>query len=241
MIATLAPSRERRLAEVLYDSLLARVVDGTYAPASRLPSETELAGEFGVSRPIVREALARLRRDGLVVSRQGSGTFVQRHPDEEVPRFRPLSSVAEISQWFEFRAMVEGTAAALAAERIDAAGLARVEAASAAFEAVVAEGGASSAEDFAFHLVIAECGRNRYFVEVLQMLRPHLMMVVALSRSLTTRYVDMQKQQTRQEHQAVLDALRRRDPAAARGAMLRHIENTRWRLFEGDPTRRADP
>jgi GntR family transcriptional repressor for pyruvate dehydrogenase complex len=192
-----------------------------------------------VSRPIVREALARLRRDGLVVSRQGSGSYVQRHPDESLPRFEPLSSVAEISQWFEFRATVEGAAAALAAERIASEGLAHVEAALAAFEAIVAEGRPSSAEDFAFHLAIAECSRNRYFVEVLQMLRPHLMMVVGLAHSLANRYVDVRKQQTRLEHRAMLEALRAGDPDAARAAVLQHIENTRWRLFEGDPRTRG--
>ena len=93
---------------------------------ARLPSETELARRFGASRPVVREALARLREDGVIVSRQGSGSYVKRRPDPAVLRFVPVGSIADVQRCFEFRAGLEGAAAALAAERWEDADIAEI-------------------------------------------------------------------------------------------------------------------
>ena len=58
----------------IYERLFELIVAGEFTVNARLPSETELARRFGASRPVVREAPARLRDDGLIVSRQGSGS-----------------------------------------------------------------------------------------------------------------------------------------------------------------------
>ena len=84
-----AEDREPKLSHQVYDRIFERIVSGEYAESSRLPSESDLSRRFGASRPIVREALARLRDDGLIVSRQGSGSYVQRRPDAAVLRFVP--------------------------------------------------------------------------------------------------------------------------------------------------------
>ncbi len=63
------------------DTLLARLLDGTYPPGSTLPAERELAASLGVTRPTLREALQRLGRDGLLEIRQGKPTRVL-HPHE---------------------------------------------------------------------------------------------------------------------------------------------------------------
>ncbi len=68
--------REPKLSRQIYERIFELIVSGEYPERSRLPSELELSRRFGASRPIVREALARLRDDGLIVSRQGSGSYV---------------------------------------------------------------------------------------------------------------------------------------------------------------------
>ena len=72
------------------------IVNGEFAEHARLPAETDLARRFNASRPVIRAALARLRDDGVIVSRQGSGSYVKRRPDNAVLRFVPVSSIADI-------------------------------------------------------------------------------------------------------------------------------------------------
>jgi DNA-binding FadR family transcriptional regulator len=113
----------------IYQHIFEIIIAGEFPVNARLPSETELAQRFGASRPVVREALARLRDDGIIVSRQGSGSYVKRRPDMAVLRFVPVSSVADIQRCFEFRHGLEGIAAALAAERWEDSDMAEIRAA----------------------------------------------------------------------------------------------------------------
>src|SRR5918994_190000 len=92
---------EAKLSAGIYEKLFERIVGGEFPVNARLPSETELARRFGASRPVVREALARLRDDGLIVSRQGSGSYVKRRPDQAVLQFVPVGSIADIQPCFE--------------------------------------------------------------------------------------------------------------------------------------------
>ena len=85
-----------------------------------------MALRLGASRPVVREALARLREDGVIVSRQGSGSYVRRRPDLAILRFVPVGSIADVQRGFEFRVGLEGAAAALAAERWEEADIAEI-------------------------------------------------------------------------------------------------------------------
>src|SRR3954471_1126560 len=65
------------LVDKVYGELAQRIANGDYAPDQKLPGEHELSDMFDVSRPVLREALGRLREDGLITSRQGAGSFVQ--------------------------------------------------------------------------------------------------------------------------------------------------------------------
>src|ERR671916_1388904 len=124
-----AATTEAKLSAGIYEKLFERIVAGEFPVNARLPSETDLARRFGASRPVVREALARLRDDGLIVSRQGSGSYVRRRPDQAVLQFVPVGSIADIQRCFEFRVGLEGAAAALAAARWEDQDLADIKAA----------------------------------------------------------------------------------------------------------------
>ena len=121
----------------LPDRIYARVVEailrGDFAPHNKLPTEEALSAQFGVSRPTVREALARLRSDGIIDSRRGAGSTVIRAPGTPVVVATPVKSLADIERYYAFRSCVEMGAAAGAAEFRDADDL---EALQLAFEAL---------------------------------------------------------------------------------------------------------
>ena len=124
---TLSETRRPSLADQVYDQLLATILEEKYPVQSRLPAEDVLAQNFGVSRPIVRAALSRLRDDGIVQSRRGSGSYVLRRPDRQLISFIPLESVSGVQRCYEFRIDVEGAAAAWAARRRDEDDLAAMD------------------------------------------------------------------------------------------------------------------
>src|SRR5688500_3774647 len=158
----------------IYDGIVGRIWSGELAENTRLPSEIDLSRRFGVSRPVVREALARLRDDGLIVSRQGSGSYVTRRPDGAVLRFVPVGSIADIQRCFEFRVGLEGAAAALAADRWQSDDLAEIRSAYEALETSISTGQLGVDADARFHQAIARATHNHYHVSVQLSLQTHI-------------------------------------------------------------------
>ncbi len=134
------PQRRERLADQVYGRLIAAMADGQYGEDDRLPAEQALAASFGVSRPVIREALTRLQADGFVQARQGSGTYVLKRPPQRLTRFAAAGGLAAFLRAFEVRIALEPQAARLAAERRSDADLAAIRAAQEALEAAQAAG-----------------------------------------------------------------------------------------------------
>ena len=82
----LEPGQRERLGDQLYGQILEQIVSGALKEGDKLPSENKICQAFGVSRPTVRAALMRLNADGLVITRQGSGTFLQKRPSDHLTR-----------------------------------------------------------------------------------------------------------------------------------------------------------
>ncbi len=118
-MSELRPVRKgaERLADQLYGQILEQIVSGAIKSGEKLPSENQLCQSFQVSRPTVREALLRLHADGLVSTRQGSGTVVQKRPSDHLVRLSRSSDIAEMLRCMEVRIALEGHAARLAAAR----------------------------------------------------------------------------------------------------------------------------
>lgn len=222
-----------KLSDRLYAQIFEEIVTGAFPPDTRLPSETALAQRFAVSRPVVREALARLRDHGLISSRQGSGSWVRRRPGQALPSFAPLSNVADIQRSFEFRIAIEGQAAALAAERHDSRTLERIKARHAACQPLPEQPMTGVPADFAFHLAVAEAARNRFFAAALAMLESHVQTGMEVSHNLSLGQPGYRPSIVQEEHEAVLQAIERRDPKGAKRLMELHIDNARRRMFEG--------
>ena len=225
----------------LPDRIYARVVEailrGDFAPHNKLPTEEALSAQFGVSRPTVREALARLRSDGIIDSRRGAGSTVIRAPGTPVVVATPVTSLADIERYYAFRSCVEMGAAAGAAEFRDADDL---EALQQAFEALnnAMEGGESGAdEDVRFHLAIARASHNPFFVTTIDTTVAPIRQFIELARNATDKKSLARVRTTQAEHQAIVDAIVRRSPGDAAEAIRIHILNAKRRIFENTPLR----
>jgi DNA-binding FadR family transcriptional regulator len=222
-----------RLSGVVYDRIVDMIATGAFPLNSRLPTEMELSERFEASRPVVREALQRLREDGLIVSRQGSGSYVKRRPEADVLQLAPVGSLADIQRCFEFRAGLEPAGASLAALRRDDGDLVRIDAHMRELERCLAEGHLGVEEDSNLHDEIARSTHNQYHISVQASLRSHVIAGMNVTRSLSLRRSSAQLRAVQTEHETIVDAIRRQDSDAAFAAMRMHVLNARTRMFEG--------
>jgi GntR family transcriptional regulator, transcriptional repressor for pyruvate dehydrogenase complex len=226
-----SPLRQSRLGDQLYEQILDRIVSGALAEGAKLPSESQLCQLFGVSRPVVREALSRLQADGVVISRHGSGSYVQRRPNQAFALLAPIGDVADLMRCMEFRIALEGEAAFLAALRRSAADLARMEAALAELDAIIARGEIGHEADRNFHVAIAAATQNRLFVHAMETFAEHTLKGMELARRLSLRRSAKRLQIVQQEHIRIVEAIRAEDSVLAREAMRQHIDGARLRVL----------
>lgn len=225
--------RNVKLSEHVYERIFELIVSGEYPTGSRLPSELELAERFRVSRPVVREALGRLRDDELIISRQGSGSYVSRQPATATLGFAPLGSVSDIQRCFEFREAIETASAALAAQRRVEEDVERLVAMIGELGKAVESGSIGTEADFEFHVAVAEAGKNRFLVTALKSIEAHAAFGIRLARSLSLTRPRERLLEVQAEHEQICEAIVREDAAGAREAMRSHVVNARRRVFEG--------
>lgn len=221
------------LSDVVYEDIFQRIISGALPENTRLPSETALARELQVSRPVVRQALGRLRDDGLVQSRQGSGTYVIRRPAEQVLRFAPLSSISDMQRCFEFRIGMEGEVAYLAAKRQDSQAIDGILAAHARLDKAIATNNLGVHEDYDYHLAIAHAADNRFYYDTLTTLRETVTVGMNLARNLSLMRPRARMEAVQTEHERITSAIADGDGDAARNAMRLHLEAAKQRVFEG--------
>ncbi|MET0961909.1 MAG: FadR/GntR family transcriptional regulator [Noviherbaspirillum sp.] len=205
-------------------ALLSLIRTGDYLPGARLPSEMSMAKSFGVSRTVIREAVSRLKSEGLVESRQGSGVFVRSGSMDTPFRIDPAAaaSAQSVLQVVELRRGLESEIAALAAERRSAGQLEEIRAALDAIDADVRAGGDGVDADMAFHRAIARATGNPHFLALWDYLSQFLRGAMTVTRALEARRPDMGSQ-VLDEHQAMLTAIAAGDAAAASAAARHHM------------------
>lgn len=229
--AGLLPLRQSRLADQIYELLLLEIARGAYGVGARLPSEPQLCAEFRVSRPVVREALARLRADKIVRSRRGAGTWVEREPSHAFATLAPSGTVAQMLRAYEFRAGVEAEAAALAAARREARDLQAMEVAIATLAAALQRDEVGDEPDIEFHRAIALATGNPLFIQFIQLFDSSIRNGIIVARRLKLLTNRDRLNQVLSEHERVLEAIRARDAESARTAMHRHIATSRDRML----------
>jgi GntR family transcriptional repressor for pyruvate dehydrogenase complex len=229
-------TRAPRVTEGAIDKIRERIVSGAWGPGDRLPKESELAAELGLSRNSLREAVRALSQLRVLEVRQGDGTYVS----SLEPRLL-LESTGFIShlllgeteiELYEVRRILEAAASALASGRIDAEekaqlakSLERMRDAGSVEELVEA--------DVAFHAVIAKAAGNAVLASLLASLSTRTMRI----RLWHGRTADDALHETREEHRRIYEAIIAGDPELARAAAMAHIASgERWlrgQLAEG--------
>lgn len=228
-------SRNRRsLADDVFDRLVRAIKSGAYGPDERLPTEHDLAAEFEVSRPTIREALRRLREQGLIYSRRGAGSFVRQAGVREPLGFGPLASISELDRCYEFRITLEPEGAAQAALRHGSAALDRIHQALDLMRDATDRARHREDADFAFHLAIAEASDNPYFATAMQALKDHIAVGMQFHGA-ALKAAPKGLEDVYREHAAIYAAIRDHDADTARDLMRRHLKGSRDRLFEGRP------
>jgi len=244
---TLSIGPGRTLAEVAYDEMARSIREGAWPAHMRLPSELELARQYSMSRPVIRQALARLRQEGLIQSRQGSGSFVRETAQpapasEPQVQFPPILSLADLDAFLTFREGLEVEAAATAARRHTEAQLQQIRDA-AQRVARGASDTSNAGNDYAFHLAVAAASNNSFYANSLVSLREHLMVGLNLEWNFSSMQPEF-RGTVAEHHHAIIDAIEKRLPEAARAAMRLHLQWARSKLLLGrdvhDDTGRLD-
>ena len=218
----------------VYQGLLAQISAGEYQPDEKLPGEYELAEQFLVSRPVVRDALSRLRDEGLIYSRRGAGSFVKARPGESraLVGYAPVETIADIQRCYEFRLSIEPDHAYFAALRWNKPALDAIASALDLMEAATRAHRHREDADFAFHCAIAEAANNHYYLSSIQALKDHIAVGMKFhGASLLGPQGGLAG--VLDEHRSIFEAIRSRDADGARMAMRRHLEGSRDRVFEG--------
>jgi DNA-binding FadR family transcriptional regulator len=220
----------RGLTAELVARLTADITSGKLPPGSRLPTEQQMIAATGVSRTVIREAVAALRADRLVITRQGVGAFVA----DNVRRpfrvdFDEHSSLRDVLNVMELRTGVEVEAAGLAAERASTAHIKKIADRFAAIDAAIEHGSTAVDEDFAFHCEIADATGNPQFRRFLEYLGRFIIprktvwgqSKPTLGRANLTTF--------QREHAQILEAIRNRAVQQARSTMQKHLSSSQRR------------
>uniref|UniRef100_UPI0031E49429 FadR/GntR family transcriptional regulator n=1 Tax=Herbaspirillum sp. TaxID=1890675 RepID=UPI0031E49429 len=217
------------LADHVTSVLAQQIREGEFAPDTRLPSEMELTARFAVSRTVIREAISRLKSEGLVGSRRGSGTVVlganQATPFRlDMPGEDVGDSIRAVLRVIELRRGVEGEMAALAAQRRTGVQSLAIQQALKDIDRAAQEGRDGVQEDFAFHAAISNAAHNPLYTSLVQFLSQFLHAAIRVARMNEARRSDF-SQQVRSEHAAIARAIA--DSRESLASRIRYVDGVR--------------
>jgi len=230
--AVALPVRKKNLAQGVVEDINSRIRQAQLKPGDKLPTESAIMAQYGVSRTVVREAISHLQAAGLVQTRHGIGTFVLEKQQANLGiDTDSIVTVRDVLAILELRISMETEAAWLAASRRSQAQVAELGEALGDMQRAMSAGRASVDADVRFHALVAEATGNRYFVEMLGQLGNALIPRARLNTPgmEPERPMDYLERVNR-EHEDIYNAILRQDPEAARAAMRTHLSNSRERL-----------
>lgn len=212
-----------------YHQVMNLMAAGGYGAHQRLPSEARMAQSMGVSRPVLRQALERLRSEERIYSRKGSGHYVGDMAHKAAVPFGAFSSIADVRDFLQFRMNIEVESAALAAQAGQKQHV-QIKMAHHRMQAALASRHPGIEEDLAFHTAVAQASGNRFYLLTMQALAEQMRFSVQLIRELSKRS-PMKTAAVLQEHAEIEAAIAARDPLRAREAMRAHLAAGIERLF----------
>lgn len=224
------------LADRITVSLRDTIVSGQYSLGEQLPSGKDLALNFGVSITVIREALSRLKADGLVASRQGKGVFVTKDTKDRPFRLaKSNEKTRALLEVLELRMGVEVQAASLAAQRRTSTDLKLMAKCLKAMEPSQRSFDEALSADIEFHRTIAVATRNPLIVSFVEFLQPHLRDAISLARATSAKKADTASA-AYEEHREIYNAIAAGDQARARMAVQSVLEGTLRRVQNSLPS-----
>ncbi len=212
--------KKQRIHEEIVDQIQGEIAKGRLKPGDQLPSERELSERFQVSRASVREALRALESMGLLIIKSGEGSYLSSSLETLLS---PLASAILqqkdiLLDIFEARKIIEPAVAALAAKRASSEEIQQMDEILRGQARHIAEGETGVEADTAFHSVLARAAKNKVFLKLNDS-------IVDILRETRERSLQIRGRPARSlaGHREILKAIRTRDPAKARQAMLAHL------------------
>lgn len=222
--------RSEHLPARIASQIAKEISEGRIKPGEKLPTEHILAKGFGVSRSVVREAIAELRNEGLVETRQGVGAFVTEQHTRSAIRIEQedLSDRETFRDLFQLRLPLEIEAAGLAALHHTAEDLAKLDQALELMTGAAKWTDEGIVADLAFHRVVAAATGNEYFPLFIGFIAERISLAINAARAVAV--LEEIVEVTIAEHVAIRDAISTRDPLKAREAMSLHLGGAAARL-----------
>ncbi len=219
--------KTERLSSQISKLILSEIQSGQLQPGDRLPTETALAKKYGVSRTILREAIASLKNDDILESKQGRGIIVKDPNLRQAFRFSDVFetiSVDEINYFYEMRALLESEAAGLAAVRHTAEDRSSIEAALKEMEDAVRNSSPGDEAHFRYNEAIAKASHNPVLIEFLFFLQNKLHSLATELR-IKTMMSPERAEIVLSEHKNVVASIFSGDPHVAKQAVITHLKN----------------
>ncbi len=221
---TIKKIKYHRVYEDVIEQIENIILEGNLAPGDVLPTERELAQAFGISRGTLREAFRILEREGLIETRPGGGRFLSKNLTKAEDTKRILENIerATIMELLEAREIFETGIVELAAMRATEQDIAEIESALERWGTIDSDSDDPVNPDQAFHLSIAKATHNVVLVNLIDL---HM----DLLQKTLTKTVDIpgRKSEVYKEHDAILQAIKEKDPAKAKAALLHHLHQVK--------------
>jgi len=217
--------RAPKLSDQVVDFLKSEMNRGLFTPGEYLPSEAELAAHFGVSRTVIREALGKLKYDGLLESSQGSKSKVAKMGAKRVFRMEELDFVnlEEMLYLYEFRAIIESEASALAAKRRNDKDMEELRSLIKELDEAVEHAIDGTDKNIEFHKAVVRASKNVFIISFMDFFSGKIFDLVQSDRR-HSKSVGLPSG-VQQEHISIFEAIGEGDSKKARNETLRHIEN----------------
>ncbi|ASC68517.1 FadR family transcriptional regulator [Achromobacter denitrificans] len=224
---------EPNLTDRVTEMLLEEITSGDYRVGEVLPPEQIIATRMGVSRTVLREAVSRLKGDGIVQSKQGRGLTVMQTARPSVLRMQAadIGDADQVLRIVELRRGFEIEAAQLAAQRRSEEDLAAMRQALRKMGDAIATGDVAVGvdADMEFHRCVARATRNEHYLNFFDFLAVLLKKNLRVSRSRSAKIAG-RGAQAQKEHEALFAAIEKGDVELARQQARTHVDNTEARL-----------
>ncbi|MCG8684341.1 MAG: FadR family transcriptional regulator [Desulfobacterales bacterium] len=225
MTIPIKPIKPKRISDQVFDQIRELIYRGTLKPGEKLMTERELAQAMNVSRTTVRDAIQRLVAMGLIVQKQGQGTFVKSVDDTlATPLAKAIKAQdASLEDLLEVRMGLECNAAALAAQRADETDITALNQSIIEMDEEVNSGRLGTEADTSFHMAIAYAAKNPLHILIMRNFYDYLFH--GIGENLASLYEEPDNiQEILRQHKNILSSIKARDPFKAYSAMKEHIQ-----------------